>query len=148
MKNYKIFYTLFMLLSMSLGFTACSDDDDDVSTNDLVGTWEAIWEEGYEKWEDGIDEWDEAPEDQYRIIFNADGTYSSEYYYSGKWHEEVIGTYSVKGNKLYGKNEEGDYVATIFSLTSTQLILEEYEKYSDEYGIEEEYNKVTFKRVK
>ena len=151
MKDYKIFYTLFMLLSMSLGFTACSDDDDDsISGDGLIGTWEAIWEQGYEKregYEDDI--WDEAPEDPFRVTFNQDDTYQSEYYDNGKWYNEQNGSYSVKGNKLYVIDDEGDrYEITIVSLTSTQLILEEYEKYTDEDGVGEDYRKVTYKRIK
>lgn len=152
MKDYKIFYTLFMLLSMSLGFAACSDDEnEEVSSDSIIGTWEAIWEQGYEKSEGyDLDEWNEPPSEPYRVIFKADGSYMSEYFYDDRWHEEMTGTYSVKGNKLYViDDEDGErYEITIVSLTSTQLILEEYEKYTDEYGVAEDYNKVTYKRVK
>lgn len=144
MKKYKIFYALFVLLGMSLSFTACSDDDDEVSSSQLVGTWEATWEKGYEKWEDEIDEWDEAPEEPFRITFYEDGTWLSEYYYNGKWHDEENGTYSVKGNKIYVSDRWDDYEVTIVSITSSQLILEEKGKDADE----EWYYKITYKRVK
>lgn len=152
MKDYKIFYTLFMLLSMSLGFAACSDDEnEEVSSDSIIGTWEAIWEQGYEKYEGYEDDvWNEPPSEPYRVTFKADGSYFSEYSYNGKWYEEMTGTYSVEGKKLYViDDEDGErYEITIVSLTSTQLILEEHEKYIDEGVVGEDYNKVTYKRVK
>lgn len=146
MKYNKIFYTLLMLLYMSLGFTSCSDDDN-TSASDLVGTWEQMWSEGYEKGSDYNDTWNKAPDDPFRITFNEDGTFVSQSGHNGKWYTQESGTYSVNENKIYIRsNEDGEVyegVATIVSKSYSQLVLEEYEK--DEYG--EYYEKITLERV-
>ena len=146
MKKYRLFYFMCILLGMAVGFTSCSDDDDEASVESLIGTWESIYSEGYDIWNGEKETWDGEPEDPLRLTFREDGTYRGEEFYNGKWHLGVSRTYVLKGNKLfyYDEEEEESGSATIISLTKDKLVIEE--SFEDEY--EEYYEKITFKRIK
>lgn len=69
-----------MMIALCIGFTACSDDDDEGIAGDaktlIVGTWESTWSKGYEIYEGERDEWNEAyTEDVYTFKNDGSGTY-------------------------------------------------------------------------
>lgn len=45
----KLFYLFAMALLTATAFTSCSDDDDKGSSNDLIGKWQSVSSEGWEK---------------------------------------------------------------------------------------------------
>lgn len=96
---------------MSFGLTACSDDDDDDADTEsysslLLGTWYASYYEYGEYWYD-------------TIIFKSNGTY----YYYEDGELDLIGTWSLSGNKLMIYEGSEENIATIVSLTEDLLIL-------------------------
>lgn len=140
-----------MVCCLAMGFASCSDDDDDVSSSELVGIWDPTHAEGYEIWDGEKDEWNENVNsgtndmDYNRVEFLGDGTYNTYYYYNGWKKETSGGTYRVNGNKIYvyDPDEDEEYTLTIVSISSDKLVLEEKETWEDE----EYYEKVTYKRV-
>ncbi|WP_455624168.1 lipocalin family protein [Parabacteroides sp.] len=154
MKRISLICLLGILMIVPGFFSACSDDKDEIGkTSDLVGIWEPVHTEGYETYKGEKDSWnmninysDYDTEDYPRVEFMEGGTYNSYYYNKGKWTLYLVnGQYQIKGNKLRMKDaeEEEEYVVTIVSLSSSQLILEVTEHWDGE----EYYEKVTYKRV-
>lgn len=151
MKNINSLFLWAILSLITLGFSACSDDDEITNASDLTGLWEPIHAEGYDIWEGKKETWDfdinasTNNADYDRIEFFSDGTCKG-YYYSNGWksYSEKV-TYHLKGNKLIVKDtiEETTDELTIVSLTSTRLILERRETGDgDDY-----YEKVTYKKI-
>ena len=62
-KNYFNYLFIALTLVFSISLSSCSDDDENVgSKNDLIGTWQCIHSEGYEKdnkYPEDNDKWDE-----------------------------------------------------------------------------------------
>ncbi len=130
---------LLMLFAATL-FLSCSDDDNNYSASDLVGTWRVTNEQGYEKVNGVIqDQWDEnySENNGHRITFNENGLLSG-------WDEEGD-RWALSGDKIVityaydGATEEWKIV----TLTSTTLITE----FAENIGNDSEYNKVTFVKV-
>lgn len=98
---------------MTTGFVGCSDDDNDVSSSSIVGTW--IYEE----------------EDYYEeVTFKSNGTMiiESEEYYNGEWESWTErGTYILDGNELIANIDDENIIVTIISITSSKLVLEDDE---------------------
>lgn len=151
MKKLNYLWMLSLLMFVSINFSACSDGNDDVldSSTELVGLWESVSYEGWEK-EDGeiIDEWDEK-DDESRIHFKVDGTWVTYEYWQGDWNLCDIGTWEYKDNKVYTTYDDEEYedeatdVATVKELSSTHLVVEVYEKAgSYEYWEKSIYRKV------
>ena len=125
----------------AVNFSACSSDDDDASgsSSELVGLWESVSFEVWEK-EDGEIvyeyEWEDGDGGGDRVKLNSNGTFVTyEYYnYSGKWVLCDTGTWEYKNGKIYMTFDYGEYeeevteVATVKELTSTRLVIEAYEK--------------------
>lgn len=141
-----------MVCCLAAGFASCSDDDEDVSTSELVGLWEPIHTEGYDIWDGEKDEWDEDinaatnnSDYNMRIEFTSDGTYKQYYYYNGWKLDFDNGTYRTNGNKIhvYDPEEDEEITLTVVSLSGDRMVLEEKEVWEDE----EYYEKLTFKRV-
>ena len=143
MKRLNYFVALFGLLSvMALGFSACSDDDDDVDISALYGTWELIHSKGYEIWDGERESWDEditSDYDKDRITFEEDGTVTGYEYYNGTWHVYESASFTVSGNQLRINGE----AVTILGLSATRLVL----AYSYKDGDEEEYSEDTYKKI-
>lgn len=100
--------TFFLVLLLCIGFTSCSDDDDNIG-NGIIGAWQSELH-------------------SYRIwVFDNNGQVYSE---------DEVGTYRVNGNKLYitWTDEYGDYDEgfLILELTSDKLTLDELD---DETGL-------------
>ena len=133
-----------MMIALCIGFTACSDDDDEGIAGDaktlIVGTWESTWSKGYEIYEGERDEWNEAyTEDVYTFKNDGSGTYKdvSE---SSTYTEDF--TWSISGNKLkITFNGSGDE-ATIKTLNGNTLVLVSQDKDENE----EYYDEISFKK--
>lgn len=151
--------TVALAVLLCFGVSSCSNDDDNVNTSDLFGTWELVHEKGWEK-ENGkiTDTWDDDADAKYfeagRVEFLEDYT-SRSYSYSssrGQWVlDDEINTFSVKGNKLYMYGEyygEAGESGTIKTLNSSQLVVEFSETYTEDRIKYEYYVVVTYKKIK
>ena len=145
-------FALLGVLFLAFTFVACSGDDD-VSSSNLIGTWELEWESGWYK-EDGkiVEEWDEEAGD-IRVHFYDDGTWDQEEYYGKKWYNDGGGIWKLKGSKLtlYDDDFEDGWdeaeSANIVTLNNTTLILEHADKEVDDGVTCIEYNKQTYRRI-
>ena len=92
MKNLKYLSLVLLCAAMSLSFTACSDDEEDVVlTKELiVGTWDVVWGEV-----DG--ESLDIPKGYIYATFNEDGTYRTM-----MLGDPYRGTYEIQGNTVVG----------------------------------------------
>ena len=152
MKKLNYLWMLGLLMFAAVNFSACSSDDDDApgSSSELVGLWESVSFEGWEK-EDGeiVYEWED-DDDEARVKLNSDGTFVTYEYYSGEWDLCDTGTWEYKNGKIYTTFDDEEYeeeateVATVKELTSTRLVIEEYEKDgSYEYWGKSVYRKIS-----
>lgn len=99
------------MLSMTLAFVGCSDDDNDVSSSSIVGTWSYEEEDYYEE-----------------ITFKANGIMivESEEYYNGEWESWTErGTYELDGDKLIANIDDEIAIVTVVSVTSSKLVLKD-----------------------
>ncbi|MCM1519807.1 MAG: lipocalin family protein [Lachnoclostridium sp.] len=149
MKKLNLFIPMVLMAVMSaFTFVSCSDDDDKIDNGKIVGTWESVLEEWWEK-EDGkiVDEGTDDDTDL-RVEFKADGTVTQYEYYNSSWHLDITGNYSISGNKLtIVYDEDGDeYTSTqnIEMPDDNTLVVSGYWK-EDNY---EGYEKTTFRRIK
>lgn len=78
MKKIFSIIALSVMAIFSLTFISCSDDDDNKSSNSIVGTWTLLEEKG---------------ESDYTVTFKSDGTG-----YSSEKGESYTFTYSINGN--------------------------------------------------
>lgn len=117
----KYLFLMLIMLASTISFTSCSNDDDENGNNSsssIVGTW-SYEEEDY---------------DYYyyeEVTFKANGTIivKGEEYYDGdledSWTER--GTYELDGNELIVELDGEIGFATIISVTSNKLIIEDDE---------------------
>lgn len=123
------------LFIITVGFTACSDDDGPGSSADLVGTWQGVSSTGWYK-ENGkiVEQWEDEEEDDYRIRFDEDGTVENFEKNNGKWNGPYHnGTWKYKDGKIYiyyDDDEEAD-IFTVRELTSSRMVWEYDDKSSD-----------------
>ena len=137
----------------SLGFTSCSDDDDEpsFSENMIYGMWESDYYEYWAKY-DGELESDQFKGEFHngRIYFGKDGTYKSYYKIGSEWVLEERAEWSFSGNKIiisYGEEDGYDKI-TIKTLTDIKLELESYLKeYDEDEGDVEVYKYITLHKV-
>lgn len=146
MRTLRLIGFAIIAIVMSVNFAACSDDDDDFNTDDLVGLWEGVTSEFEEK-ENGqtVDKDTESLDDE-RIRFNSDGTLTSYYKSGSTWMIEDEGTWSVKDGKIYMRGD-GEEVVTILELNPQKLVIE-----ISESGVEDGisysyYEKDTYKKI-
>ena len=149
MKKFNLFFLFGLISIITFSFSSCSDDDDIGNTSELLGLWEPIHAEGYSIYDGEKDTWNKdvdaaSSHGEYnRLEFLNGGIYNSYAYYNG-WEVEIEnGTYQLKGNKLHATHEEGTFVNTVISLTSTRMILESKENWDGE----EYYEKITFAKI-
>lgn len=148
MKKLNYLWMLGLLMFAAINFASCSDDDDAPgASSDLVGLWERVSYEGWEKYRGELyDEWDEMNNDL-RVKFNADGTYVSYEYHDGEWDTAEIGEWQYKDDKIYlteeDEYEEGADVAVVKELTSSRFVYE-FHEIEDEW---EYYELVTMKKI-
>lgn len=145
-RNYFVLCAVAILCAVS--FASCGDDDDDVnvSKSALIGTWESVWETGYDKYGSDIDRWDEAYTDE-RVKFEEDGTMTVYEYHGSGWNYEFSADWTLSGNKIILKAGNETESATIEKLTDTELIVSTLEKGVDDGEAYEYYSRVTYKRV-
>ena len=148
----KFSYLLMAAFAVMCVCSSCSKDEDEggnVDSQSIVGTWKAVSTEGYEIYDGEKEEWKEVygNDDYLEITFNADGTgreiyRGRDYEYTDKFN------WTLSGNKLSIKYAgEGEVESLkVESLTSKQLVIVSDWVSSD--GMEKEYEKTTFTRVK
>ena len=128
-----------------VSFSACSDDDDKMNPNNIIGTWQIIESQETDSESDEI--WP-TENDYYTYTFNDNGTAIL------KWHDgsnEVYNyTYSINGNvlTLQEKNETEPmtYIFQIKELTKSRLVLFEHEVNPDDENDVYEAT-LTFKKI-
>jgi hypothetical protein len=147
-RNHWMFYVgLVMVLGL---FSGCDKEDDkDIDSSNLIGTWILTHREGYEYGDGAPAEWDEDwyDEDWYDdgyIKFKKNGTFVDRDGDGGNW--------KLKGNRMtlsfdYDDDDydDGDEEFTVSKLTSSTMIWEYREKDKDEDY--EYYEKLTLKKV-
>lgn len=140
-------WLMLSLLFLGMNFSACGDDDDDYATEDLVGTWKMIHQQGFEiDPESENTDWNGAPEgDDYvfaTLIFNSDGSFKDDEGDEGKW--------SLNGStlslKYYYEGElDDEYTLQVLELSFSKSVLEIHIKETED-GDYEYYNKMTFQK--
>lgn len=160
MKAFRFYGMVLLTVLLSVSLTSCGDDDDIGNVSNLYGTWQTSYSEGWSKTNGEItDDWmcECVPGyagNQYsiRLKFSGDGTVTEyEYQTGGTWRIEDTYKYSLKGNKLYIEDYYGDGddgIFTVKSLSSSQLVLEEYYSGTYDNGDKyEDYYKETYQKV-
>jgi len=156
-KTIRFIGMVLMAVLVSVGFAACSDDDDDIgNVSNIYGTWEATHNEGWQKANGKLDdEWDlDASElkeegEAERYTFTEDGKVTMYYWSGSRWYLDETCDYTISGNKLRIEDydSEGDLVITIKTLSESALVLEGSYSGTEEGVKYEVYNKITFKKV-
>lgn len=108
MKKLKLFLLLFAAAVASVGFTSCSDDDDDAAS--IVGSW--LNTESDETWSE-------------IMTFTADGLYIGQYMYNGDTDTETA-TYTYDGTILTVYFEDGADQVTV-SISGDTMIFDQDE---------------------
>lgn len=131
MKKYLTMMVAVMLVTMSLGLSACGDDKDEpkgTNAKDLIGTWES------DIVRDGVDAMEFFYESGESLIqFRNDGTMVSvnvyvlkdEYVFDGKKEDIEVeyGTWRVEGDKIYREGEDGAEEVMTFKVKGNDLTL-------------------------
>lgn len=126
MKQFK-FVSYLLVAVLCLGFASCSSDDDEIniSSEDIIGTWEHTYSKGYRinKTDAGRVEWDLDRGDTF-FVFNDNNTGNRE----DPSFSDVF-SWKLETNKIIFQfsawSEPDTY--TIKSLTADKLIFEEME---------------------
>ena len=129
----------------AVSFSACSDDDDKMNPNNIIGTWQIIEIHENDSYSDEI--WP-TESDYYTYTFNENGTAIL------KWHdgsnEEYNYNYSINGNVLTmnekNTTEPMTYIFQIKELTESRLVLFEHEVNPDDENDVYEAT-LTFKKI-
>jgi len=157
-KTFRFIGMALMAVLVSMGFAACSDDDDNIgNVSDIYGTWETTHSEGWEKVDGKIDdEWDwdasKSSNTDYldRFVFTEDGEVTMYYWSGSRWYSDGTYDYTISGNKLRIEDYDGDeedLVITIKSLSESVLVLEGSYSETEDGEKYEGYEKITFKKV-
>ena len=128
-----------------VSFSACSDDDDKMNPNNIIGTWQIIEIHENDSYSDEI--WP-TESDYYTYTFNENGTAIL------KWHdgsnEEYNYNYSINGNVLTmnekNTTEPMTYIFQIKELAKSRLVLFEHEVNPDDENDVYEAT-LTFKKI-
>ncbi|BFK46758.1 lipocalin family protein [Alistipes sp. i18-0019-D1] len=129
----------------AVSFSACSDDDDKMNPNNIIGTWQIIEIHENDSYSDEI--WP-TESDYYTYTFNENGTAIL------KWHdgsnEEYNYNYSINGNVLTmnekNTTEPMTYIFQIKELAKSRLVLFEHEVNPDDENDVYEAT-LTFKKI-
>lgn len=152
MRKINFLWLISILMLMPISFTSCSDDDDEIgSVSELVGTWEIVsrtyqWKEDGKVTEEGTES-----DNDLRITFNEDGTCKAAEYYNNKWNEDEPGTWSYKNGKITIRStyegESWSETATVKELTSSKLVLEYIDKYTEDGTSYEDYELSEYRKI-
>ena len=144
MKKNKFYYLSLLLCTLALGFTSCEkeEEEDDFDASDLYGYWEPVsatmkmYVNGQFVYEEEGEPFDE---DFLGIRFDENGeVYGRGVVYDGDIPGEVGwmygGTYTYKNGKLriYNEEEGETIVYDVATLTSSKLVLEMTDSYSED----------------
>lgn len=149
MKKVNMLWLLGLLSVMVFCLSACSDDDDQVgSSENIVGTWVLVSNEGWVK-ENGkiVEEWNTKVDDLLYYVFHSDGTL--EYIDPSDDYEVVeTGSWKYDNGKLYLQANGEAVVVTVMSVSGTELVVGIHEKevedgVSYEYYEAEHYRKIS-----
>ncbi len=151
-KNY---YFALMLCTLVLGFISCEKEDDDennkTSSSSIYGYWRVASGE-YRKYINGeLEDFEEYEEDEvYGVRLDKDGDfyYWEEDYY-GDVETEYGGTYSYKNNKLkiYEEFDDEIWIYDVTTLTSSKMVLEMEEAYTEDGDRYRYVEKMTMRKV-
>ncbi len=154
MKKLNYLWMLGLLMFAAVSFSACSSDDDEPGSNsDLVGLWEVIADKGWEKVDGKIDaQWDQEGDeigDKYQFEFKEDGTFFA---YSNDGFDEISGkaTWKYKNGKIFLHSSQYNIeveFATVKELTSSRLVLENYQTDNEDGEVWESWSLATFKKI-
>lgn len=131
----KLFFFAAALFA-AVSFSACSDDDDNINPNQIIGTWQITLDEGWAIYSDGSrDDWSDTYPDAsdgnyyWTYTFKEDGICVQEnhadYHNPGDDYTDEY-NYSISGNTLTMKGKtdsELTFTGTIKELTSNKLVL-------------------------
>lgn len=146
MKHLKLFMTLLMLVSVSVGFVSCSDDDDNkAGGNSLLGTWQMV---KYVHTENGtieetIDSTEGLEADGFYVWLTVEKEmlYMSSNIEADKDDYEEPYTYNVNGDKLIltdaNSNDHETWTLT-YRFENSQLVL--IDSYTEDGIKYEEYS--------
>lgn len=115
---FKHLFSIIAILTMSVGFVSCDDENSENEASSIIGTW--IYEEDYD-------------DDEYyyeEITFKSNGTFIvkwEEYYYGEYDSETERGTYELDGDELIVELDDEIIFVTVVSITSSKLVLEDEE---------------------
>ena len=115
---FKHLFSIIAILTMSVGFVSCDDENSENEASSIIGTW--IYEEDYDD------------DDYYyeEITFKSNGTFIvkwEEYYYGDYDSDTERGTYEIDGDELIVDFDDEISIVTIVSITSSKLVLEDEE---------------------
>ena len=115
---FKHLFSIIAILTMSVGFVSCDDENSENEASSIIGTW--IYEEDYD-------------DDEYyyeEITFKSNGTFivKWEEFYEGDYDSDTVrGTYEIDGDELIVDFDDEISIVTIVSITSSKLVLEDEE---------------------
>ena len=144
MKNVKFLFLFVLMSCMALMFNACSADVG--SSSDLIGTWEAVSESGWEK-QDGVitNEFYDDLSGSIRITFNKNGTYVLTYLGDGM-DDSNEGEWSYsKGILILDYDEDDPW--PIKELTRSKLVVEGYTSSSSNGVLYESYHLIEYRKI-
>lgn len=153
MKKIIFLWLVSILMLLPISFVSCSDDDEEGvgSTSELVGTWEIVsrtyqWKEDGKIMEEGTEN-----DSDTRITFSEDGTCKAAEYYNNKWNWDETGTWSYKNGKITIRStyegESYSETATVKELTSSKLVLEYIDKYTEDGTSYEDYELSEYRKI-
>ncbi len=150
MKQVKYVSLFLLAMVLAVGFASCSDDEEEIQSNELPGLWQCVVEEGYIKYESRPD-WDKTWKDvdpteiDLTYEFKSDGTGVLRY-----TNVPAYCDWALEDRKLILTNINGSVTNEfkVLKLTSNELIIELFENDTYENGKCEYYRKLTFQKVK
>ena len=86
-----------------------------------------------------------------RITFSEDGTCKTAEYYNNKWNWDETGTWSYKNGeitiRITYEGESYSETATVKELTSSKLVLEYIDKYTEDGTSYEDYELSEYRKI-
>jgi hypothetical protein len=133
--------------ALVLGLASCNENDGlEITPGNLVGTWNALHYSGWQKENGETESFNEPEEDDYRYVFNEDGSGLEGYFEDGERTTDSDDfTWELSGNKL---TLDGDEEYTVEQITSTRLVISAHYSETYEGDTYEEYTRATLARMK